>query len=103
MFKRKKKIFLIVSLFKIDIKTLVPDPIPNWAKILDPDPNSMCFDPQHWGKGGGILDARENYVIPVAWPTTAPSWKNGLQDSKNIAISKEGKRTKNYFIQNVHR
>ena len=27
-----------------------PDPNPNWAKILDPDPNSMYsyLDPQHW-------------------------------------------------------
>ena len=25
-----------------------PDPDPNWAKILDPDPNSMYLDPQHW-------------------------------------------------------
>ena len=24
-----------------------PDPDPNWAKILDPDPNSMYLDPQH--------------------------------------------------------
>ena len=23
------------------------DPDPNWAKILDPDPNSMYLDPQH--------------------------------------------------------
>ena len=21
---------------------------PNWAKILDPDPNLMYLDPQHW-------------------------------------------------------
>ena len=40
--------------FKIDITgiTLEPDPDldpdPNWAKILDPDPNSMYLDPQHW-------------------------------------------------------
>ena len=24
------------------------DPDLNWAKILDPDPNSMYLDPQHW-------------------------------------------------------
>ena len=37
--------------FKIDnTVTLNPDPNPdpNWAKILDPDPNSMYLDPQHW-------------------------------------------------------
>ena len=27
---------------------LEPDLDPNWAKILDPDPNSMFLDPQHW-------------------------------------------------------
>ena len=42
----KKQIFLIFSL-KIDCITLDPDPDPNWAKILDPDPNSMYLDPQH--------------------------------------------------------
>ena len=26
---------------------LDPDPYPNWAKILDPDPNSMYLEPQH--------------------------------------------------------
>ena len=40
--------------FKIDSKTLdldpyldpdpEPDPDPNWAKILDPDPNSMYLE-----------------------------------------------------------
>ena len=24
-----------------------PDPDPNWAKIMDPDPNSMYLDPQN--------------------------------------------------------
>ena len=24
------------------------DPDPNWAKILDAEPNSMYLDPQHW-------------------------------------------------------
>ena len=24
------------------------DPDLNWVKILDPDPNSMYVDPQHW-------------------------------------------------------
>ena len=35
--------------FKIDNTpvTLDPDPDQNWAKILDPDTNSMCLDPQH--------------------------------------------------------
>ena len=27
-------------------RDLDPDPEPNWAKILDPDPNSMYLDPQ---------------------------------------------------------
>ena len=40
-------------MFKIDnTVTLNPDPNPdpNWATILDPDPNSMYLDPQHWFK-----------------------------------------------------
>ena len=41
------KLFLISS-FKNDSITMDPDPDPNWAKILDPDPNSMYLDPQHW-------------------------------------------------------
>ena len=24
------------------------DPDPKWAKTLDPDPNSIYLDPQHW-------------------------------------------------------
>ena len=49
----KKIIFFIklfgIFYFKIDSITLDPDrdPNPNWAKILDPDPNSMYLDPQH--------------------------------------------------------
>ena len=31
--------------FKVDSITLDPDP--NWAKILDPDPNSKYLDPKH--------------------------------------------------------
>ena len=42
----KKKISLKLFwffFFKIDRITLDPDP--NWAQILDPDPNSMYLDP----------------------------------------------------------
>ena len=28
--------------------TLDPDPDPNWAKIMDPDQNSIFFYPQPW-------------------------------------------------------
>ena len=34
------KLFKKIS-FKVDSIALDPDPDPNWAKILDPDPNSM--------------------------------------------------------------
>ena len=40
------KLFTIFS-FKIDSINLEPDPDPNWAKIMDPDPNSMYLDPQN--------------------------------------------------------
>ena len=33
--------------FKIDDKTLDSDRYPNWAKIQDPDPNTMYRSPQH--------------------------------------------------------
>ena len=48
LFKEKisQIIFNFVSSFKIDNITL--DPNPNWANILDPDPNSMYLDPQHY-------------------------------------------------------
>ena len=54
LFKEKnfsKIIFNFVSSFKIDNITL--DPNPNWANILDPDPNSMYLDPQHAGQMDG--------------------------------------------------
>ena len=40
------------------------DPHPNWAKFLDPDPNSIYLDPQHWW---------------LAWLLTwqTPSWVRG--------------------------
>ena len=43
------KIFklFVIFYFKIDSITLDPEPDPNRAKILDPDPNSMYLDPQH--------------------------------------------------------
>ena len=40
--------FFIIFSFKIDNTNLDPDP--NWAEILDRDPNSMYLDPQHWNK-----------------------------------------------------
>ena len=39
--------------FKIDYMTLDPDPI--WAKIQDPDQNSMYLNPQH------LQEGEENY------------------------------------------
>ena len=35
-------------MFLLKIGNITLDPEPNWAKILDPDPNSMCLDTQHW-------------------------------------------------------
>ena len=43
------KVFRIFS-FKVGSIALDPDPDPNWAKILDPDRNSMYLDPKHWQK-----------------------------------------------------
>ena len=41
------KIILNFS-FEVDSIVLDTDPDPNGTKILDPDSNSMYFDPQHW-------------------------------------------------------
>ena len=44
LFQREKKMYVklfSIFFFKIDRLTLDPDPDPNWAKIQDPDPNSM--------------------------------------------------------------
>ena len=49
LFKGKNFSQIILNLFssfKIDNITL--DPNPNWANILDQDPNSMYLDPEHW-------------------------------------------------------
>ena len=43
--KKFDKIVFLLFVFKND--NISPDPDPNWAKILDPDPNSMYLDPQH--------------------------------------------------------
>ena len=58
--KKKKKHFFLNFLryFKLDSTTLdldpnlAPEPNPdqNWAKIMDPVPNSMYLDPRHWWK-----------------------------------------------------
>ena len=43
-----KKVFWIwIRIGFVFRSFLDPDPHPNWAKILDPDPNSMYFDPQY--------------------------------------------------------
>ena len=37
----------IILHFSFKIHSITLDPDPKWAKILDPDPNSMYLDPQH--------------------------------------------------------
>ena len=58
--------------FKIDCITLDPDSDPNWAKILDTDPNSIYLDPQHWYSMNGSypwicmkLAFRSKFPIPA--------------------------------------
>ena len=72
--------------FKIDSITLDPDP--NWAKILDPDPDpiSMYSDPQHWtGLTRTLIkDLKQALVYLVARLKTtssrfSSSLKNGLK------------------------
>ena len=65
------KLFRIFS-FKIDRLTLDPDP--NWAKILEPDPNSIYLDPHHW-----ILEARNQRCVgDTFWMVRADSRQNRL-------------------------
>ena len=52
------KLFLIYFVSKL-ITTLDPDP--NWAKILDPDPNSVYLDPQQWV--GGLCVHRDDATL----------------------------------------
>ena len=42
----KDNFFLTFLIFSFKTDSLVLDPDPNWAKILDPEPNSMYLDPQ---------------------------------------------------------
>ena len=42
-----KFVFQFFSLYKMFNITLDPNLDPNWAKIQDPDANSMYLDPQH--------------------------------------------------------
>ena len=69
--EKNSKLFLFFSFKLLTITgniTLDPDPDldphPNWAKFLDPDPNSIYLDPQHWW---------------LAWLLTwqTPSWVRG--------------------------
>ena len=49
----------------IDMLTLDPDPDPNWAKILDLDPNSMYWDPQHCTQGNNVAQlTKHRYSLP---------------------------------------
>ena len=45
----KKTVFLYKKffIFLFDNLPVTLDPDPNWANILDPDPNVMYLDPQH--------------------------------------------------------
>ncbi len=46
----KQEIFFFPSVFKkkLVIKTLDPDPYPDSLEMLEPDPNSLNLDPQHY-------------------------------------------------------
>ena len=50
MIKGKKNLIYFIDSLTLDLDPdLDSDPDPNWAKILNPDPNSMNSDPQHCG------------------------------------------------------
>ena len=61
-----QKLIWIFS-FKIDSITLDPDPDqdpdPNWAKILDPDPNSMNLNPQQCDNTDSALWPASCYIL----------------------------------------
>ena len=46
---------------------------PNWAKILDPDLNSMYLDPKHWLELPTLVHNRIVYVI-VAGLERGATW-----------------------------
>ena len=75
VFKQSFHLKLFLNFFKIDTITLDQDT--NWAKIQDPDQNSMYLDPQHWlmvrcgtgtwrlGSGGAASTAGESAHLPA--------------------------------------
>ena len=52
LFKKEpfEEMFFPPKLLKkyITIYNITMDPDPNWAKLLETDPNSMYLGPQHW-------------------------------------------------------
>ena len=92
------KLFWIFS-FKIDTSSITLDTDPNWAKILDldPDPNSMFLDPQHcfqsklfsrirsWCNFLGVvsrlkrLQTQEGKPIPVSSTNTYHRYRSVLR------------------------
>ena len=62
---------------------LDPDPDPNWAKILDPDPNLMYLDPQHCLvlSVKNILCENLNTLESSTPPPPPPSFKRNWRPS----------------------
>ena len=100
------KLFWIFS-FKIDCITLDPDPDldpdPNWARILDPDPNSMYLDPQHCctvSEGERRQRVEDFSTISTKWsmsqnyggqPQRVPKGKGSMQARRiEVPVDKDG-------------
>ena len=72
------KLFWIFS-FKVDstLSTAL-DPDPDWAKILDPDPNSMYLDRQHWlgrNLSTTYLELTKILLRSIPFKTFFKTWK----------------------------
>ena len=56
------------------------DPDPNWAKILDPDPNSLYLDPRHcFSQGNSVADPNPHNFFPTGFDSTFPYLKTKIK------------------------
>ena len=78
-------LFWIFS-FKIDCITLDPDLNPNWAKSLDPDPNSMYLDPQHWSWWLNSNNTQLSITTAMPWPAAQIPHGIALQVYLTVAM-----------------
>ena len=67
------------------------DPDPNWAKILDPDPNSIYLDPQHcWWYPCQIPSlhiVKESCIYSILYTCTASSTVSNMGEKMKTSLA----------------